>query len=157
MHRLVAILLIPIFVVGNSLAHSHGQPAHSSQEHGRAHFHVGNTSHHDASHESHDHSHGHSHHGHHQHSHDKDPDCGDSNSVPVEAPVDHDSDAIYLIPAELALNPSDRASLQLDAEPLILTTDWSFVDMQEKIQPPQLDQSPPSKLPIYLLNAALRI
>lgn len=157
MHRFVAILLIPIFVVGNSFAHSHGQSVHSTEAHGRAHIHVGNASQHDARHESHSRAHGHSHHGHHQHSHHENQGRDESGSPPVEVLVDHDSDAIYLVSADLAMNCSDRTSPEVDAPALVHTRDFLFVDMPAKIQHPQMDESPPPQRPLFLLHAALRL
>lgn len=158
MYRLIAILLIPMFVVGNSFAHSHGSAAHSSEGHGRTHLHLGNSSHHDSSHESHDHAHGHSHHDHHQHSHVEDHCHKDADSTPLEVPADHDSDAIYLVSFDLALNCGDRPSIENDAQALVHTTYFSFADLRASIQRPQVDNSPPlQRLPLYLLNAALRL
>jgi len=158
MYRLIAILLIPMFVVGNSFAHSHGSAAHSSEGHGRTHLHVGNSSHHDSSHEPHDHAHGHSHHDHHQHSHVEDHCHKDADSTPLEVPADHDSDAIYLVSFDLALNCGDRPSIENDAQALVHNTDFSFADVRASIQRPQADHSPPlQRLPLYLLNAALRL
>ena len=158
MYRLAAILLIPIFVVGNSFAHSHGSAAHSSEGTGRAHVHVGNALRHTASHESHNHAHGHSNHEHHQHYHDEEHGREHLNSTSAEVPVDHDSDAIYLVSVDLALNCGGCTSLETDAQVLVHTTDVSFVEVPATVRRPQADHSPPpQRLPCYLLNAALRL
>jgi len=117
---------------------------------------MGTGAHHDASHEYQDH--GHSHHDHHQHSHDLDHSRDDSSSTPVEVPVDHDSDAIYLVSVDLALNCGDRTSVEIDGQSLVYSAGSSFIDMPVRIQRPQLDHSPPpQRLPLFLLNAALRL
>lgn len=158
MNRLIALMLIPLFVVGNSFAHSHGSPALSSQGYERAHIHVGSASHHDGSHESHDHAHGHSHHDQHQHSHEEDHGCDDTKSTPAGTADDHDSDAIYLVSVDLTLNCGDRTSVEADVQAWVHSANSSFVDLPARIQHPQLDHSPPPKrLPLYLLNAALRL
>lgn len=156
MHRLVAILLIPIFAVGNAFAHSHGQSAHSLKEHGRAHFHVGNESHHGAGHESHDHDHGHSLHDHHQHSHNENNDCRNSNAAQVAASVEHDSDAIYIPSVDLAFNCINRTSVPITGTSLGDAAATSFADRPAKTRHPQLDRPPLlHPIPLYVLNAAL--
>jgi hypothetical protein len=150
MKRLFAILLIPFFVVGNSLAHSHGGAAHASQGQTRAHIHVFGASHHH--HDNHD-SHGHSHHSHH---HDHDQDGNGCDPTPVE-PGDHDSDAVFLAGADCLFTPSKRCSVDLefqffnmDATGIILVASG----------PPHCSSPPPpdiSELPLYLRQAALRL
>lgn len=143
MNRLVAILLIPFLLVGNALGHSHGIATHQSANHCRAHIHVGSAHHHGQhSHGSNGHRHGH------DHESDK------PESAPV-TPVDHDSDAIYVVSADDAYIPTDR----------VLFGVFYFVDAPLRI----LNDSRPSipractliantsELPLYLLHAALRL
>ena len=148
MNRLIAILLIPFLVVGNSLAHSHGVAAHQSHGQIRAHIHLGSGSGHD--HDDHG-SHGHSH-----HSHDHDHDGDNPDSTPVE-PVEHDSDAVYLVAADSLFTTSERDSFDLDSHffresaTCVITVDS---------RPPLLHIPPLSctaELPLYLLYAALRL
>ena len=152
MHRLVAILLIPFFVVGNSLAHSHGAAAHQSPSQGRAHIHVGSAQKHGHS----DESHGHSHHDH-GHSHGKDHTSDDSKPAPVEKSVDHESDAVYVTAADFMVTTSDRMPIE-DGSCAAVET---YEDYFSGIRPPSRLDRPPlvttTELPLYLLHAALRL
>lgn len=152
MYRLLAILLMPFFVVGNSLAHSHGSAAHPSQSQGRAHFHVGSTFQQGHEH----HSHGHSHHGH-SHSHDQDHASDESRTGPVEKPVEHDSDAFYFVAADFVVTTSDRTSIEVSSYAIVETVE----DYLAEIRPPDRRdlriRSTTPELPLYLLHAALRL
>jgi len=100
-NRLVAILLIPFLVLGNSFAHAHGIVAQSPIGKSYTHVHIGSSSHHGH----HDHeSKGHCHHGHH-HEHQDDEDHDDP--IPVK-PVDHDSDAVYVVDSGAVLSAAER-------------------------------------------------
>lgn len=149
MHRLIAIMLIPLFAVANSLAHSHSTAAHQASSHGRAHFHVGIAPQHsNQDHEPHEHSH----HGH-GHDHERD----DSESAPVN-PADHDSDAVYLVAADVVYTTSDRSLIEFDSDAVVKTV---------KDYPPQIQTSnrwrdrrrysTAPEIPLYLLHAALRL
>ena len=152
MHRLLAILLMPFFVLGNSLAHSHGSLAHQSPSQGRAHFHVGSTPQHGHEH----HSHGHSHDGH-SHGHDQEHESDDSLPAPVKTPDDHDSDAVYVVAADFVVTISDRSSIEVGqyAAPEVVE------DFLAAIRPPAgcelRIRSTTPELPLYLLHAALRL
>ena len=149
MNRLIAILLIPLFVVGNSLAHSHSTAAHPSPGDGRAHFHFGSAPHH--GHDHHD-SHEHAKHDHHGHHHESD----EPGSAPV-APVEHDSDAVYVAAADFMFTACDRISIEIDKHAFVGTVDCLLTDFR----PPVLRDRPPlattTQLPLYLLHAALRL
>jgi len=156
MHQLVAILLIPILVVGNSFAHSHGPAAHSPASQHRAHFHFVGAAHHVHGHAAHGNDHGHSHHGEH-HSHQDEHGDNGSQHEPIETPVDHDSDAIYLVTADLATTSANRVSIELDTKFAARVVEFEIVDWQSSNFFLQPDESPPSQLPLYLLHAALRL
>ncbi len=158
MHRLIAILLIPFFLVGNSLAHSHGSAAHQFPSSGRAHIHVGSATQHGHSLECHEHSH----HGHdrgHSHGHaaNQNHKSDSSKRAPVESTADHESDAIYIAASVFVGTSSARASIEVDS--------CDFVDTIEGYLPgnrlPARHDRPPlattTELPLYLLHAALRL
>ncbi len=156
MDRLVAILLMPFFVVGNSFAHSHGSAAHPSHSHGRTHFHVGSTIQHGHEHESH----GHVHHSHsHSHSDDQKQNHArdDSQPAPVEKPVGHDSDAVYVFAADFFAPVSDRSSMEVGQ----CAAFEKVVDFLPAVRPPATRalklRSTAPELPLYLLHAALRL
>lgn len=166
--RLLAILLVPFFVVGNSLAHCHDTAAHVSPSQGRAHFHLGNDSHHEhhrhqphghAHVHSHVHSHGHSH-GRHGCDHDRRqrhahrPDDAQPAST---TPIDHDSDAIYVSAVNFWFSVSEHGPLEFGACAVVAC----FDDYMPAIQPPfrrnLLRHSLGSGPPLYLLHAVLRL
>lgn len=154
MHRLIAILLIPFFVVGNCLAHAHGSAAHGSTSQGRAHIHVASATQHKHSHESH----GHSHHDHdHAHHHGLDHASDDSKPAPVEKPVDHESDAVYVTGADFMVTTSDRLSIEVGSR----TFGETFGSYSSGNRIPSRRVHPPldttTELPLYLLHAALRL
>ena len=152
MHRLLAILLMPFFVVGNSLAHSHGLAAHPSPSQGRVHFHVGSTVQHGHEHKSH----GHSHHGH-SHSHDQDHESDDSKPAPVEKPVDHDSDAVYVVAADFVVTISDRTSIEVGQyAALEIVQDFRAAVRAPARRDLRIPWTTP-ELPLFLLHAALRL
>jgi hypothetical protein len=152
MHRLIAILLIPFFVVGNCLAHAHGSAAHRSTSPGRAHIHVASATQHKHSHESH----GHSHHDH-GHSHGQEHASDDSKPAPVEKPVDHESDALYVTGADFMVTISARIAIKAGSCAFVETV----VGYCSGIRPPSRRDRTPldtiTELPLYLLYAALRL
>jgi hypothetical protein len=182
MNRIIAILLIPFFVVSNVLAHSHGAAAHYSNGQTRSHIHVSGGAQHDHeshNHESHEHgshehgshdheshgheSHGHSHHSrHHDHQqHDPDQQNHDhdeksTDSLPV-APVEHDSDAVYLVAADSLFTTSERWVMDLDSQFLHAMV----ICVVTVPKHPSNHNAPPffstAELPLYLLYAALRL
>lgn len=145
MNRFVAILLIPFLLVGNALAHSHGTTAHQSPNHGRAHIHIGSAPHH--GHHSHE-TEGH----HHEHDHESD----EPESAPVVTPVEHDSDAIYVVSADDAYTPTDRVSTVL----VLSYFDTPLCILNDSCPPVPRSCTlcaNTSELPLFLLHAALRL
>ena len=149
MNRLIAILLMPLFIVGNFLAHSHSTAAHQSPGEGRAHFHIGSAPQH--GHPNHD-SHKHANHDHHGHDHESD----ESESAPV-VPVEHDSDAVYVVAADFVYTACERISVAIASHSFVGTVPCLLTDFR----PFALRDRPPlattSQLPLYLLHAALRL
>lgn len=150
--RLLAILLIPFFVVGNSFAHCHDSGTHSSPGQSRAHFHFSNHSHP----EHHDHrSHRHSHHQRdcdHEHDHRHD-DASHADS----APVDHDSDAIYVSAVDYWFSAAQHGPLEIGSGDILA---FFEDDSHSSSQPLRLDfrrYSLASGPPLYLLHAVLRL
>jgi hypothetical protein len=159
MHRLLAILLIPFFVVGNSFVHSHGSAAHQSPSHGRAHFHVGSTPQHGHTHESHGHSHhehghGHVHHG--QTSEQKQK-RDDSKPSPIEKTVDHESDAIYIAAADYVFTTSARISIEMGSGEVVKSVEDYVPCTQPDCWRERPPLTSPPGLPLYLLHSALRL
>jgi hypothetical protein len=161
MCRLIAILLVPFFAVGNSLAHSHGSAAHPSSSHGRAHIHVGSDPQHSHGHASH----GHSHHGHrHKHPNHRHGDAvgqncksDDSNPAPIELPFEHESDAVYVAAADFMVTASAQFSIEVGLCAAVETVEHYLSTIRSRTR---LDRPPLaviSELPLYLLHAALRI
>ena len=158
MNRFVAILLMPFLVVGNSLAHSHGSAAHPSQSQGRAHFHVGSTPQQGHEHKSHGHSHhGHSHDHSHDHDHDQDHESDDSQPAPLEKPVGHDSDAVYLVAADFVYITSDRTSIEVGSYAVIEKVEDYLAEVRPPASRDLRIRSTTPELPLYLLHAALRL
>lgn len=151
MNRLIAILLMPLFVVGNSLAHSHSTAGHQSPGGGRAHFHVGSAPHH--GHHHHDsHEHANHDHDHADHDHERD----ESKSAPL-APVKHDSDAVYVVAAAFIYNACDRISTEIDAYSFVGTEACSLTDFRPSVLRDRSLLGTTTQLPLYLLHAALRL
>ncbi len=148
MYRIIAILLMPFFVVGNSLAHSHGSTAHQSPNPGRAHFHLVG-----AHHQAHEHDdHGHSHHG---HSHDHESD--DSKPASAEQPIDHDSDAVYIAALDFMVTPSDRTLIETVSISDFETVDDYFAAIRPSPRRDYPHLATNTELPLYLRHAALRL
>ncbi len=156
LHRLLAILLVPFFVVGNSFAHSHDSAAHSSPSPSRTHFHLGDDSHHGHHHRE---SHGHSHDRHgcdHTHGHRHDHETDESQTV-TTTPVDHDSDAIYVAAGDFWFSPPEHGP-QASGTYAVVTFVSDYVPI---IQPPFRRDLRRHSLawgpPLYLLHAVLRL
>ncbi|WP_146516491.1 hypothetical protein [Rubripirellula amarantea] len=147
--RILSLLLIPLFVLGQSLPHSHlGSGIGTPSDHAnRPHVHLGG---------------GHSHHddGDHHHDHDEtgvdDLACS-ATGFALSLPHQHDSDAVYLASASIAVGRSAAAP----------STDAVSVDACLSIESarPHVPMSSPRNvsarryggLPIYLLTASLRL
>lgn len=156
LRRLLAILLIPFFVVGNSFAHCHDTGPHSSPGQSRAHFHFSSHSHpvhHNHRSQRHpdhqkdcDHEHDHCH----DHRHD---DCPLADS----APVDHDSDAIYVSAVDYWFSAAQHGPLEIGSGDIVA---FFEDDAHSSAQPIRRDlrrHSLASGPPLYLLHAVLRL
>ena len=154
LNRFVSLLLIPIFVLGSAVPHSHaGSSAPIPSDHSaRPHIHVG--------------SHHHGHHGHtHSHEHDEPSDPLVATAGPDDAagscadrPLGHDADAIYLLDTGDYTPPSTPMERE-SGEPLL-----TFLPHLSDSSPPALQRPahghsflPHYGLPIFLLDAALRL
>ncbi len=154
MNRLIAILLMPLVVVGNSLAHSHSTAARPSPGEGRAHFHLGSVPKH--GHPNHD-SHEHANHHHHGHDHDgHDHESDESESAPV-VPVEHDSDAVYVVAADFVYIASDRISAEIASHSFVETVPCLLTDFHSSVRRDRPPLATSTQLPLYLLHAALRL
>jgi hypothetical protein len=159
MNRLIAILLMPLLVVGNSLAHSHSSAAHQSPGEGRAHFHVrsapqhGHRNHDSHEHANHDH-HGHDHHGHDHHGHDHE--RNDPESAPV-APVEHDEDAVYVVAGDFVYTACERISIEIASYSFVAAAACLITDFRPSVLRDRPPLTTPPQLPLYLLHAALRL
>ncbi len=168
MHRLLTLLLLPFFVVGNSFAHTHECSAHSRDHDRRAHIHVGGNSHHDHGHHDHEHAtHAHSaaseHHSSRSsrdrqpHFHETFQDSGKSEREAIRLSCDHDSDAIYLIAIEFAVTNPERAAAEGSPQVALETRQHAFVNFRAKAAIYQPFQARHPARPLYLLHAALRL
>ncbi len=153
--QLIVLLLVPFFVLGNSIAHSHSGAAHSSPAGGRAHIHLGGTeqgNHHHGDHGND--SHEHSHHGQHD-QHDQ----HDGQHAPTSPiiPADHDSDAIYLIASDYLSIATQGSSVESSLNAIVMAVDFEL----DKSRAPKGFEAPRTPVlfgpPLYLLHAALRL
>ena len=149
MRALISLLLIPFFVMGQALPHSHaGTGVEHPRDHAaRPHMHVSG-------------GHSHDHAGESQH-HDDEVGCCVSANVFESGfcclPIDHDTDAIYLA-ASTSLVSRVLATDQVDvARDAVIIDGW----LERAVQPkPGGRIAPPDRyagVPIYLLVASLRI
>ena len=151
MRPLISLLLIPFFVLGQSLPHSHAGTGvvHSSDHDARPHVHFSG---------------GHSHDNRHvEASHNHDHESVHSESVGVSGigvscpPFDHDSDAIYL-PSSTSF-----ASRVVVSDPMDWVSDdariycWSEFEVEPKPGGRIAVSQRNAGIPIYLLVASLRI
>lgn len=144
MNRLLSLLLIPFFVLGQCVPHSHaGSGVAEPDGHAlRPHVHL----------------HGHVHDDVHAHEHaDEDEDESTSPSDSLSPAAEHDSDAIYLVASGQSLT---RTSGAIGIE--VHSADWvAFsVPITVDVRPRWRASDPPDRyatLPIYLLTASLRL
>ncbi len=142
MNRFLSLLLIPFFVLGQCLPHSHaGSGVAEPDGHAlRPHVHL---------------------HGH-DHAHDSDHEYLDesestSSSDSLSPAAEHDSDAVYLVASGQSLT---RTSGAIGIE--VHSADWvAFsVPITVDVRPRWRTSDPPDRyrtLPIYLLTASLRL
>lgn len=155
MNRVFAVLMIPLLASGNLFSHSHGMGIAPSDHGQRPHIHLGIASH------SHDgHLGGHGHTGRDDdHHHDHEGGQRGGGAVPDDkAPVDHDSDAVYLISGKPFLPVSERANADTTPEPAGFVAPSHGVHASDA-QPNRRDPagSYPTGPPLFLLHAVLRL
>ena len=144
MSRLVALLLIPLCLLGQAMPHSHaGSRSGEPEDHGdRPHVHLG-------------HHHGHSHECDHRHHHD-DEECPAGNRVC--SGTDHDSDAVYL--GDFLASVSLK-TVSAPAAASIVAALWSTcVPVVPAVTVCRYLAAPPDPsggLPVYLRTTSLRI
>ncbi len=141
MLRFVSLLLIPFFVLGQPLPHSHaGSHVSEPSDHAeRPHVHL--------------HSHGHSH-DHHQHAADTE---ATSASDVVSLAAEHDSDAIYLASKDQSsILPANSISIDVFATDWVLSWISSVVDSEGGFRG-QVPLHRAAKLPLFLLTGSLRL
>lgn len=143
MFRAIALFLIPFFVLGPALPHSHaGSGVVAPEGHDlRPHVHLPGLDHH-----SHDD-------GHRHHADDDDQSRRDS----LESSADHDSDAIYLASSDLSLSRSGGSQRVEQG-----TMQWvsAVVVYRSGIEAALRADDPPDRcrtLPIYLLTRSMRL
>ena len=153
MNRIVSLLLIPMFMLGHVLSHSHaGSGVVEPGGHmARAHVHISG---------GHQHEHdGHSHdgydHQHHDAGNPADEDRSETARIAtLSVPVEHDSDAVYLIETEWTVGRT-VAVQQVDSVAFAFappTTCHARLGSR-LVEPPDRYTG----LPIYLLTASLRL
>ncbi|WP_145271610.1 hypothetical protein [Planctomycetes bacterium SV_7m_r] len=159
MNRLVTLMMVPFFVLGQALPHSHaGTGVVVPDGHlARAHFHLFGDHHHD-----HNHGHHHDHDGdkHQHHKSVEQADATDANpatSATISLPTDHDSDAIYLIDADGSANRIATAP-QGDSTATGWTT-FPLSNGRDRHVAHRLGHPPDlgTGRPVYLLIASLRL
>lgn len=147
MYQVIAILLLPLLIMGNSLSHSYCLAAHCLPSEGAAHIHTGIAQHHAYTDKSHSHGrHAHSHH----HTHKKYP----SESTQLTT-ADHDADAVYISPIPGYFVESYRVVFDVATnipEPWTVILDALRSPTHNSVQTSHLAFS---GLPLYLLHAAL--
>jgi hypothetical protein len=142
MNGLLSLLLIPFFVLGQTLPHSHAgtDVAESSGHALRPHVHL--------------HGHEHSHDDHHKHADESDTTSPWDLLSPT---AEHDSDAVYLAASgQLVTRVCGAFGLDFDS------TDWGAVSLPIVVDTRSRTgtSDPPDRyatLPIYLLTASLRL
>ncbi|WP_231603104.1 hypothetical protein [Neorhodopirellula pilleata] len=172
LNRLLSILLIPLFVLGQALPHSHaGSGMVEPEDHANLpHLHL-SSGHSHGHHHGDGHRHGHDDgHGDHGHAHPSDtptgqspqagqsPKAGESPQATfMSTPVDHDSDAVYVAQSN---NTLGRASHVLQASFASVGVFVEFpADRHDRQWLHRSNQMPDRStgLPIYLLVASLRL
>ena len=147
MRLLVSLLLIPLFVLGQVLPHSHaGTGISVPHDHAsRPHIHL----------HGHDHHHDHGHHD--EHGDDEKEESGNDSDDLLTESSDHDSDAVYLPESDWTV--SRKVPHQMDLSFVVLAYEdchKPFVvegRLQAAFHPPDRE----STLPVYLLTASLRL
>ncbi|WP_068138662.1 hypothetical protein [Roseimaritima ulvae] len=159
MNRVVSLLLIPMFLLGQCSAHAHGGSGVSGSEtHGqRPHLHVGAISgqsqephprgHQNAHGDEPSHDHGHPHAG---------VEFNTANSL-LSNHRDHDADAIYFAGGVTVSGRIDKVN---DPCPVVLASMWCCDELKPSTAVDSASCNPPDRygnLPIYLQTASLRL
>jgi hypothetical protein len=151
MNRLVSLLLIPIFMLGHELPHSHaGTGVVEPEGHSlRPHVHVS---------VDHDHDHDDDGHKHHHTGSQSEPDSSETaTTATLSVPTDHDSDAVYFVDIDWTASRT-VAGPQIDTTTLVWTSLAPSDKRDRRLGCRIVD--PPDRyagLPIYLLTASLRL
>ncbi len=148
MNRIVSLLLIPFFVLGQALPHSHaGSGITEPDGHAeRPHVHVSK----------HDHDHGNGN-GAHSHSEHQSEEGNAIDSDVVTSANEHDSDAVYLIASsDLMTLPTHSTAV----DGLVANWQVAAIPLAAKSECQFHSGAPPNRyatLPIFLLTASLRL
>lgn len=165
MCRIVAFFLMPLLVVSNCLAHTHGATALHSTSEIRAHIHLGfgrehNSHKHDRASVSRKFAHKHSDHSHdHDHDHEhQENGCTTLDGKPVQqTPIEHDSDAVYLVGADCVYISVEPSSFELDCVHLVESATSGVAILCEPSCVSTTSCHCVLQRPLYLLHAALRL
>ena len=155
MRLLVSLLLIPVFVLGQMLPHSHaGSGVAEPDGHSiRPHIHL-RGHHHDAEVQGDDEHHGHRHDG---GEHCESEHASENSPIGLSEPTEHDSDAVYLPESDWSASRSLANDVELPSVPQARGGGANFFATRPIIRvaahPPDRD----SKLPVYLFTASLRL
>ena len=151
MNQFVSLLLIPIFMLGHMLPHSHaGTSVVEPNGHSlRPHIHVSSVHHHD--HDDEDH-------GHHHAGDEFDTQNSETAAnATLSVPMDHDSDAVFLADADWTASRA-VATTHFDSAAVVWTSLAPVYNPDSR--PGCTCGDPPDRyagLPIYLLTASLRL
>lgn len=147
LRRLLAILLVPFFVVGNSFAHCHDTGPHASPGQSRAHFHWGSDAHHEHHHHQRDCDHES------DHRHDHHDDCPHAASTPIN----HDSDAIYVTAVDYWFSAAQHGPPEIGSGDIVACYEDDVPAIESTFRPDLRRYSHASGPPLYLLHAVLRL
>jgi hypothetical protein len=158
MGRIVSLLLIPMFMLGQALPHSHAGSGVAEPEcHSRRpHVHLDFDHHHASDGDDHDHHHASDDHGHHHSGQQGDTSDTDSSAA-FSIPLDHDSGAVYFTQTDWTTTRT-VASLKVDSSDLLWTSIASLFVCDPRMRNRLSD--PPDRYwprPIYLLTASFRL
>ncbi|MCM2372270.1 hypothetical protein [Aporhodopirellula aestuarii] len=159
MRRLVTLLLIPMFMLGHALSHSHaGTGVDSPRDHAvRPHLHLSSSDHaHEHGHDHHDDAeHAHSHHVQHETS-AEDGSLATSEDAVISGVQDHDSDAIYFANSPATPGRSVCDVQNITAQDYLIGEEF-IADLNASHPPLRHPPQRYTTLPIFLLTASLRL
>ena len=151
MTRVVSLLLIPMFMLGPILPHSHaGTGVNEPDGHSiRPHIHLTGGHHHDHDGDDHDHHHA---------GEQSESEHSEATAIAtLSVPIDHDSDAFYVADTDWTASRT-VGKTQVDSAAVVWTSLAPSVDRDSR--PSCRCGDPPDRyagLPIYLLTASLRL